>query len=76
MRHATRLRRDGMVSPWARPPKRTAGASASFCARLGGGAFDQRVELIEGDVWPVVIGDWHGMVGKVIALLSGLSGEV
>lgn len=24
------------------------------------GAFEHRVELIEGEVWPVVIGDWHG----------------
>lgn len=24
------------------------------------GAFDHRVELVEGEVWPVVIGDWHG----------------
>lgn len=24
------------------------------------GVFSQRVELVEGEVWPVVIGDWHG----------------
>ncbi|WP_431958060.1 Uma2 family endonuclease [Nocardia lijiangensis] len=24
------------------------------------GAFDHRVELVEGEVWSVVIGDWHG----------------
>jgi len=24
------------------------------------GVFDQRVELVEGEVWPVVIGSWHG----------------
>jgi hypothetical protein len=41
------------------------------------GAFDHRVELIEGEVWPVVIGDWHGtMAGNVIALLSGFNGDV
>jgi hypothetical protein len=40
-------------------------------------AFDHRVELIEGEVWPVVTGDWHGeMVGKVIALLSRFDGSV
>jgi hypothetical protein len=41
------------------------------------GVFDHRVELIEGEVWPVVIGDWHGeMVGKVITLLSQFDGNV
>lgn len=41
-------------------------------------AFDHRVELIEGELWPVVIGDWHGrLVGTVIgALLSNGGGEV
>lgn len=24
------------------------------------GAFDHRVELVNGEIWPVVIGDWHG----------------
>jgi hypothetical protein len=24
------------------------------------GAFNHRVELVEGEVWPVVIGSWHG----------------
>ena len=38
------------------------------------GAFDRRVELIEGEVWPVVIGYWHGeTVGRVIGALA-LSG--
>ena len=41
------------------------------------GAFDHRVELIEGEIWPVVIGTWHGKtVGRVIALLSGFDDEV
>ncbi len=31
---------------------------------------DYRVELIGGELWPVVVGDWHGrMVGRVIGLL-------
>ncbi|MFD6463740.1 Uma2 family endonuclease [Streptomyces roseolus] len=34
------------------------------------GAFDHRVELIEGEVWSVVIGDWHGFTtGTLIGLL-------
>lgn len=37
------------------------------------GAFDHRVELVEGEVWPVVIGDWHGeTVGHLIRLLGQL----
>ncbi|GAA3297950.1 Uma2 family endonuclease [Dactylosporangium vinaceum] len=33
-------------------------------------AFDHRVELVEGEIWPVVIGSWHGdAVGQVLALL-------
>jgi len=24
------------------------------------GAFDHRVELVEGEIWPVVNGGWHG----------------
>ena len=50
---------------------------SEFVRAWEAGAFDHRVELIEGEVWPVVIGTWHGkMVGKVIALLSGLHGDV
>ncbi|NQE91572.1 Uma2 family endonuclease [Nocardia terpenica] len=29
--------------------------------------FDHRVELIEGEVWPVVIGDWHGEMSFQVA---------
>jgi Uma2 family endonuclease len=32
--------------------------------------FDHRVELIDGEIWPVVIGSWHGdVVGELMALL-------
>lgn len=31
------------------------------------GAFDHRVELIEGEIWPVVIDDWHGRTQVRIA---------
>jgi hypothetical protein len=34
------------------------------------GVFEHRAELVEGEVWQVVIGDWHGgTVGDVIGLL-------
>ncbi|QIS21793.1 Uma2 family endonuclease [Nocardia terpenica] len=34
------------------------------------GVFDHRVELVEGEIWPVVIGDWHGgTVGEIIGML-------
>jgi hypothetical protein len=40
-------------------------------------AFDHRVELIEGEVWPVVIGDWHGAtVGRIIPRLGCTGIEV
>jgi Putative restriction endonuclease len=49
---------------------------SEFLRAWEAGAFDHRVELIEGEVWPVAIGDWHGtMVGKVIALLSRFDGD-
>lgn len=36
------------------------------------GAFDGHVELIEGEVWQVGIGDWHGYVtGAVFSALQG-----
>ena len=43
---------------------------SEFVRAWEAGAFDHRVELVEGEVWPVVIGDWHGeVVGNVISLL-------
>ncbi len=36
------------------------------------GAFDGHVELVEGEVWQVGIGDWHGLVtGDVFEVLVG-----
>nr|MDT0656723.1 Uma2 family endonuclease [Micromonospora sp. DSM 115978] len=33
-------------------------------------AFDHRVELVEGEIWPVLIGPWHGdTVGQLLASL-------
>lgn len=46
---------------------------SEFVRAWEAGAFDHRVELIEGEIWPVVIGDWHGeMVGRVIGILAQL----
>jgi hypothetical protein len=43
---------------------------SEFVRASEAGAFDHRVELIEGDIWPVVIGSWHGdAVGQLLALL-------
>jgi Uma2 family endonuclease len=43
---------------------------SEFVRAFEAGAFDHRVELIEGEIWPVVIGDWHGeVVGQLTALL-------
>lgn len=48
-----------------------------FVRAWDAGVFDHRVELIEGEVWPVVIGGWHGrMVGRVIGTLHRLSEDV
>lgn len=51
----------------ARYPERMTEASiayrwtrSEFLRAWEAGAFDHRVELVEGEVWPVVIGSWHG----------------
>jgi hypothetical protein len=60
-------------------------AALSFSWSLDGfvrayeaGAFDDhRVELIEGEIWPVVIGSWHGKtVTKLIARLPWVGVEL
>lgn len=35
-------------------------SASEFVRAWEAGAFDHRVELVNGEVWPVVIGDWHG----------------
>lgn len=41
------------------------------------GTFERRVELVNGEVWPVVIGDWHGKtVGRIMRALPGTDVEV
>lgn len=49
-----------------------------FVAAWESGRFeDQRVELVDGEVWPVVIGRWHGRTqGRVIRALPNGSFEV
>ncbi len=33
---------------------------SKFIRAWEAGAFDRRVELVDGEVWPVIIGSWHG----------------
>lgn len=41
-----------------------------FVRAVEAGAFDHRVELVEGEIWPVFIGSWQGdTVGQLLALL-------
>lgn len=45
-------------------------SAGEFVRAWEAGAFDHRVELIEGEIWPVAIGDWHGVttvrVGQLV----------
>jgi Uma2 family endonuclease len=46
-------------------------SASEFVRAWEAGAFDSRVELVEGQVWPVAVGDWHGRaVGRVILALG------
>lgn len=50
--------------------------AATFLRAEGLGVFSGRVELVEGEVWPVVLGLWHGQVqARVVVALQG-QGEV
>ncbi|HET8684503.1 MAG TPA: Uma2 family endonuclease [Micromonosporaceae bacterium] len=45
-------------------------SQGEFMRAWEAGVFDHRVELVEGEIWPVVIGSWHGdTVGQLLALL-------
>jgi hypothetical protein len=45
-------------------------SQSEFLRAWEAGAFDHRVELVNGEVWPVVIGSWHGdTVGQLTAAL-------
>jgi hypothetical protein len=42
-------------------------SASEFLRAWEAGAFDHRVELVEGEVWPVVIGSWHGDIQAQLA---------
>jgi Putative restriction endonuclease len=45
-------------------------SQSEFIRAWEAGAFDHQVELVEGEIWPVAIGSWHGdAVGQLLALL-------
>jgi hypothetical protein len=52
-------------------------SQSEFMRAWEAGAFDHRVELVDGEVWPVVIGSWHGVtVGEIIAALPRAGAKV
>jgi hypothetical protein len=53
-----------------RPVLAYRGSQSEFVRAWEAGAFDHRVELVEGEIWPVVIGSWPGdTVGQLLASL-------
>jgi Uma2 family endonuclease len=45
-------------------------SQSEFVRAVEADAFDRRVELVDGEIWPVVIGSWHGdTVAQILALL-------
>ena len=44
-------------------------SASAFVRAWEAGAFDHRVELVEGEVWPVVIAGWHGKAVMRLARL-------
>lgn len=52
-------------------------SQSEFLRAWEAGAFDHRVELVNGEIWPVVIGQWHGdTVGRVVGALPRAGVEV
>ena len=50
---------------------------SEFVRAWEAGAFDHRVELVNGEVWPVVIGEWHGKcTARLIRALPIDGGEL
>ena len=47
---------------------------SEFVRAWEAGAFDHRVELVDGEVWPVVIGGWHGRAVMRVARLLPAAG--
>lgn len=40
---------------------------SEFVRAFGAGTSDFRVELVEGEIWPVAVADWHGRVAMRLA---------
>ncbi|CAN5828655.1 hypothetical protein BH23ACT1_BH23ACT1_13540 [soil metagenome] len=56
----------------ATEPSRYRWSRDAFVRAWEAGAFDRRVELVEGEVWEVPIGLWHArMTGRVVRALPG-----
>lgn len=52
-------------------------STAEFIRAWEAGVFNHRVELVNGEVWPVVIGLWHGRVQvKLTQLLPSDGAEI
>lgn len=52
-------------------------SQSEFLRAWEAGAFDNRVELVEGQVWPVVTGPWHGKtVMRLAAVLPRAGVEI
>jgi hypothetical protein len=61
----------------AAEPLRYRWSQDQFVRAWEAGAFDRRVELVEGEVWEVVIGSWHGAAtGNLIRALPNGSVKV
>ena len=49
-------------------------SQSEFLRAWEAGAFNHRVELVEGEVWPVVIGPWHGKTTMRLAAVLPRAG--
>ena len=47
----------------------------TFLRAHDAGVFSTRVELVEGEVWPVVLGTWHGDTTTRVVLALARSGR-
>ena len=68
---------DAAAGPYGRPVNAAVPnyrwSAEEFLRAWEAHAFAARVELVEGEVWPVVIGDWHG---DAVFRLAGLLGNL
>lgn len=45
-------------------------SQSEFVRAWEAGVFDNAVELVEGEIWPLVVGSWHGdTVGHIVGML-------